>query len=145
MSALAQRRAADGAGIDFGAGADHALGVELQGAAAAGGAVFLWAYDVGLVDFDQAEIALVQQLADRRFRAEVAVDGRGLDVAQQFFIEQQLDLRLLGDLAQRAGQRLGGQVQADRFGMGVEAERQAGGDQGRSDAEVLEMMRRAKH
>ena len=37
---------------------------------------FFRAHHVGLVDLDQAELAVVEQLADGRFCAEFTIDGR---------------------------------------------------------------------
>jgi len=87
---LAQGRAADGAGVDLIAGADHAQGVQLD-RAAAGGLALIGAHDVGAADLDQGERAIVQQGTNRHFRGEVTVERRRLDVLELLFIEQQLD------------------------------------------------------
>jgi len=118
------RSSGDGAGVDLIAGADHAQGVQLD-RAAAGGLALIGAHDVGAADLDQGERAIVQQGTNRHFRGEVTVERRRLDVLELLFIEQQLDFRLLRDLAQGRGQRLGGQLQCERLRMGAEAEGQA--------------------
>ena len=126
---LVQGRAADTGGVDLGAVADHAHGPQLQGRAAAD-AGFGGAHDVGVVDLQQIERAALEQAADRLFGAEVPLQGRCLGVAQQLLIEQQLDLRLLGDLTQGRGQGLRRQLEMQRPGLDLQAEGQAGGEQG---------------
>ncbi len=141
---LGQGRAVDGARVDVVTGAYHAEGVELDRAAVAG-FVFGGAHDVSGADSDQAELAVFQQGANRHFRGERTVECRCLRVLEQRFIEQQLDFRLLRHLAQRGGQRLGGQLQRECLGLRTEAERQAAGNNGRSKKQVQSVARRAKH
>lgn len=76
---LGHGRAVDGAGVDFVARADHAEGVQLDGAAV-GGLAFIGAYHVGGADFDQGEFAVFQQGANRHFRGELTVERRCLYV-----------------------------------------------------------------
>ena len=141
---LAQGGAADSAGVDLAAGADHAQGFQLDGAAL-GGPALLGAHDVGAADFDQGELTVVEQAANRHFRGELAVERRRLHILEQGFVKQQRDLCLLRHLAQGRGQRLGGQVQGERLGNGREAERQAGSEEGRTQKQVRSVARRAKH
>ena len=141
---LGHGRLADVAGVDLVTAAHHAERAEFE-AVAGGGALLFGLHHVGFVDQDQVEIGVFEQSLDGVLRAVVAAQCRGFDVAQQRFVEQQGDVRLLRDVTQRTGQRLRRQLQLDRVGLGIQAERHARGEQGRAGAQIREVMWCAKH
>jgi hypothetical protein len=69
----------------------------------------------------------------------------GQGCAELRFVEQQLHLGLLRQLAQRACQWLGGQVDGHRRGMGAQAHGQAQGKQGRTGGQVVQRTQRGQH
>ena len=58
----------------------------------------------GAIHLDQTEIRAVEQLVDGLLRAEGATERRGLHIAQQGFVKQQLDFCLLCHITQGTGQ-----------------------------------------
>ena len=141
---LGQGGAVDGAGVYLIASTDHAQGVQLD-RATGGGFALVGAHHIGTADLDQVELTVFEQGTDGHFRGVVTVKRWGLHVLEQGFIEQQLDFRLLGHLAQGRGQRLGRQVQLERLGFGAEAQGQARSHECRSKKQVRSVARRAKH
>ncbi|MNJ29697.1 hypothetical protein D3C77_242720 [compost metagenome] len=96
---LGQGRAADGARVDLLTVAHDAHRAELD-AVVGGRVIFAQAHHVGAADLDHGEAAVAQQLVDGLLSFVRTVQGRSLHAAQQGFVEQQLHLGLLGQLAQ---------------------------------------------
>ena len=141
---LVQGRAPDVAGVYLLAIADDAQGAQLD--AVVGARVILaQAHHVGAAHAHHAETAAHEQAADGRLGFEVALERRGLGLAEQGLVEQQLDLGLLRQLAQRMGQWLGGQVEGHGSRLGGQAHGQAQGEQGGSGRQAVQRTQRGQH